>query len=237
MIALKWRSEPVVCSNTRGCNILKYALVDILARLHAAEPAAIDLDAVRPWLWDRARDATGAMTGKLEALAAHARRGVPCLITQGRRDATDLRHLMDPPAAWPAGLPRTLIALGPEPGDLRTPRGGNTMTDAAAPPDAPDRLVLLNPGPVNVHERVRAALAGPDECHREPEAARLFAAVAGNGRVEERITVLGPPSEGVMYHQIGALRPNKDHHVIRDILAWMNAFLPHEAALAAGTEN
>jgi isopentenyl phosphate kinase len=77
---------------------------------------AEDLDAVRPWLWDRARDATGAMTGKLEALAAHARRGVPCLITHGRRDAADLRHLMEPLAAWPASLPRTLIALGPRPG-------------------------------------------------------------------------------------------------------------------------
>ncbi len=29
--------------------------------------------------------------------------------------------------------------------------------------------VLLNPGPVNVSARVRAALAGPDRCHREPE--------------------------------------------------------------------
>jgi len=58
---------------------------------------------------------------------------------------------------------------------------------------------------------------------------RGFHPVRADGRVEERITVLGPPSEGVMYHQIGALRPNKDHHVIRDILAWMNAFLPHEA--------
>jgi 2-aminoethylphosphonate-pyruvate transaminase len=31
------------------------------------------------------------------------------------------------------------------------------------------RTVLLNPGPVNVSARVRAALAGPDLCHREPE--------------------------------------------------------------------
>jgi hypothetical protein len=66
---------------------------------------------------------------------------------------------------------------------------------------------------------------------------RGFHPVRADGRVEERITVLGPPSEGVMYHQIGALRPNKDHHVIRDILAWMNVFLPHEAASAAGTES
>jgi len=30
-------------------------------------------------------------------------------------------------------------------------------------------MILLNPGPVNVSERVRAALAGPDLCHRESE--------------------------------------------------------------------
>jgi len=29
--------------------------------------------------------------------------------------------------------------------------------------------ILLNPGPVNVSPRVRAALGGPDICHREPE--------------------------------------------------------------------
>ncbi|MDG6103694.1 FAD/NAD(P)-binding protein [Dactylosporangium aurantiacum] len=57
-----------------------------------------------------------------------------------------------------------------------------------------------------------------------------FHPVRADGTVERRVTVLGPPSEGVMYHQIGALRPNKDHHVIRDILSWTNAFLPHAAA-------
>jgi 2-aminoethylphosphonate-pyruvate transaminase len=31
------------------------------------------------------------------------------------------------------------------------------------------RTILLNPGPVNVSERVRQALLGPDICHREPE--------------------------------------------------------------------
>jgi len=29
--------------------------------------------------------------------------------------------------------------------------------------------ILLSPGPVNVSPRVRAALGGPDICHREPE--------------------------------------------------------------------
>ncbi len=35
------------------------------------------------------------------------------------------------------------------------------------------RTILLNPGPVSLSERVRAALLGPDLCHREPEFATL----------------------------------------------------------------
>jgi len=42
-------------------------------------------------------------------------------------------------------------------------------------------VILLNPGPVNLSDRVRAALAGPDLCHREPEFAAL------QGRVRERL--------------------------------------------------
>lgn len=45
-------------------------------------------------------------------------------------------------------------------------------------------MILLNPGPVNLSERVRAALAGPDLCHREPEFADL------QGRVIEALTAV-----------------------------------------------
>lgn len=37
--------------------------------------------------------------------------------------------------------------------------------------------LLLNPGPVTLSARVRAALAGPDLCHREPEFATLQAGI------------------------------------------------------------
>ena len=40
---------------------------------------------------------------------------------------------------------------------------------------------LLNPGPVSMTERVRAALASADVCHREPEFKELV------GRVRERL--------------------------------------------------
>jgi len=36
-----------------------------------------------------------------------------------------------------------------------------------------DKLVLLNPGPVNLTSRVRNALTKPDLCHREPEFSQL----------------------------------------------------------------
>lgn len=36
-----------------------------------------------------------------------------------------------------------------------------------------DRMVLMNPGPVNTDSAVRAALAGPDACHREAEFSEL----------------------------------------------------------------
>ena len=40
------------------------------------------------------------------------------------------------------------------------------------------RYILLNPGPVNVKERVRRALLAPDICHREPEFSRLMTGCA-----------------------------------------------------------
>nr|AGZ94596.1 2-aminoethylphosphonate:pyruvate aminotransferase [Streptomyces sp. XY66] len=49
------------------------------------------------------------------------------------------------------------------------------MNDSTAP--RPERLVLMNPGPVITDDRVRAALAGPDMCHREPEFSDLLTRV------------------------------------------------------------
>ncbi|MFD8898002.1 pyridoxal-phosphate-dependent aminotransferase family protein [Streptomyces ardesiacus] len=47
---------------------------------------------------------------------------------------------------------------------------------------APQRLVLMNPGPVITDDRVRSALAGPDMCHREPEFSALLT------RVRDKVT-------------------------------------------------
>ena len=51
--------------------------------------------------------------------------------------------------------------------------------------------ILLNPGPVNVSPRVRAALGGPDICHREPEYFDVQDAV----RAQLPIVFGAPPSE------------------------------------------
>lgn len=56
-----------------------------------------------------------------------------------------------------------------------------------------------------------------------------FHPVGRDGRVDRRLTFLGPPSEGVMFFQLGALRPNQNHHVMRDILVWLYDFWPSVA--------
>ncbi len=51
-----------------------------------------------------------------------------------------------------------------------------------------------------------------------------FHAIRPDGQPDPRLTFLGPPSEGVMFFQLGALRPNQNHHVMRDILCWLDGF-------------
>ncbi|PNL17693.1 FAD/NAD(P)-binding protein [Micrococcus sp. FDAARGOS_333] len=48
-----------------------------------------------------------------------------------------------------------------------------------------------------------------------------FSPIGATGESDSRITVLGPPSEGVVFFQLGALRPEQNHHVMRDILVWV----------------
>lgn len=69
-----------------------------------------DLTAARSLFWTDAWDATGAMEGKVEALAEHARRGAECVITRGDRTLSSLRHLFAPLSDWPRDIARTVIA-------------------------------------------------------------------------------------------------------------------------------
>ncbi|WP_235492170.1 aminotransferase class V-fold PLP-dependent enzyme [Streptomyces violaceoruber] len=145
-------------------------------------PDPDDVSGVRRLFRDDAWDATGAMEGKVEAVAAHAppgrrvrhhpRRQRPGRSAAPLRPAGRLarRRPPDPgPAPYPGGRHG-----GPR--RHRTVPGGPDMTGTTK---RPDLVVLLNPGPVNVHDRVRAALAGPDECHREPGSQGLLGTVGG----------------------------------------------------------
>jgi hypothetical protein len=51
-----------------------------------------------------------------------------------------------------------------------------------------------------------------------------FHPIDRQGRVERRMSFLGPPSEGRMFFQLGALRPGQNHHVMQDVLAWLQDF-------------
>ncbi|MEH0424418.1 FAD/NAD(P)-binding protein [Streptomyces sp. B21-083] len=57
-----------------------------------------------------------------------------------------------------------------------------------------------------------------------------FHPVQADGRTDTRLTLLGPPSEGVMFFQLGALRPHQNHHVMQDILLWLKGFWPDVTA-------
>ena len=56
----------------------------------------------------------------------------------------------------------------------------------------PDRIRLLNPGPVTLSESVRRAMLGPDLCHREPAFAGMMADVRRRLR-----TVYGTETESM----------------------------------------
>ncbi|MFJ8859852.1 FAD/NAD(P)-binding protein [Streptomyces sp. NPDC102451] len=60
-----------------------------------------------------------------------------------------------------------------------------------------------------------------------------FHPVRADGSPDRRLTLLGPPSEGVMFFQLGALRPNQNHHVMQDILCWLREFWPQATAAPA----
>ncbi|MYR88461.1 hypothetical protein GTY41_26960, partial [Streptomyces sp. SID685] len=66
--------------------------------------------------------------------------------------------------------------------------------------------------------------SGPDFAPGGIDITEGFHPRRDDGTVEKRITVLGWPSEGVMFFQYGALRPNTNHHLMRDILTWMREF-------------
>ncbi|XXX81455.1 FAD/NAD(P)-binding protein [Sorangium sp. So ce134] len=49
--------------------------------------------------------------------------------------------------------------------------------------------------------------------------------VSRDGRVVPELTFLGVPTEGRLFYQIGAARPRQDHHIINDVIQWLEGFL------------
>jgi hypothetical protein len=104
----------------------------------------------------------------------------------------------------------------------------DTLIDAKVHPFDPENDVsplfrnMLNSGLI-----LKWRNPGNDGSYFEPGGLSLdsnFHPVRADGSIDTRLTFLGPPSEGVMFFQLGALRPNQNHHVMRDIVCWMQNF-------------
>ncbi len=52
------------------------------------------------------------------------------------------------------------------------------------------------------------------------EITKNFHPINNDGNINASMTFLGPVSEGVMFFQVGAARPQQDHHVLNDIIDW-----------------
>jgi uncharacterized NAD(P)/FAD-binding protein YdhS len=51
------------------------------------------------------------------------------------------------------------------------------------------------------------------------------AAVMRDGEVCPTLSLLGVPTEGALFYQIGAARPRCDHHILNDVIRWFAHFL------------
>ena len=66
-------------------------------------------------------------------------------------------------------------------------------------------MILLNPGPVNLSTGVRAALNGPDLCHRESEFSELHdEALAGLSKLKDEAIALGD-ADAKAFEQLSSL--------------------------------
>jgi hypothetical protein len=52
-----------------------------------------------------------------------------------------------------------------------------------------------------------------------------FHPMNADNEVETNMTLLGPPTEGKYFFQIGAARPLQNHHILNDVVKWVNGYL------------
>ncbi|MFD7164766.1 FAD/NAD(P)-binding protein [Streptomyces violascens] len=104
----------------------------------------------------------------------------------------------------------------------------DVLVDSRVHPfDAANDVLALYPNLLNRGLVRKWRNPGAGEADFEPGGLDLtkdFHPVRKDGTVDARLTLLGPPSEGVMFFQLGALRPNQNHHVMQDILCWIRQF-------------
>ncbi len=98
-------------------------------------------------------------------------------------------------------------------------------------------MKLLNPGPVTLSERVRAAMTQPDLCHREPEFARLqkeirnrLASVYSAADGEFTAVLLTGSGTAAVEAMVGSLVPRNGHA----LLAANGVYGERMAAMVAG---
>ncbi len=82
-------------------------------------------------------------------------------------------------------------------------------------------MKLLNPGPVTLSERVRAAMTQPDLCHREPEFARLQAEIRKHlafvypaAGLEFTAVLLTGSGTAAVETMVGSLVPRNSHALV-----------------------
>ncbi len=101
----------------------------------------------------------------------------------------------------------------------------DTLVDAKVHPFDPERDVLpLYPNMLRrglIRKWRNPSYDGPPYEPGGLDLSSDFHPVDEQGHIDRRLTLLGPPSEGVMFFQLGALRPQQNHHVMRDILLWL----------------
>jgi uncharacterized NAD(P)/FAD-binding protein YdhS len=118
-----------------------------------------------------------------------------------------------------------LVVVGPRTGAVRRI---DVLVDARVPSfDASDDIAPLYPNLLRrgiVRKWHNPQPGGPGFEPGGLDLTEDFRVVRPDGSVDRRITVLGPAIEGQRFFQGGALKPDVNHHAMRNILCWLGNF-------------
>ncbi|WP_406171531.1 FAD/NAD(P)-binding protein [Streptomyces sp. NBC_00996] len=118
-----------------------------------------------------------------------------------------------------------LVVVGPRTGAVRRI---DVLVDARVPSfDASDDIAPLYPNLLRrgiVRKWHNPQPGGPGFEPGGLDLTEDFQVVRPDGSVDRRITVLGPAIEGQRFFQGGALKPDVNHHAMRNVLCWLANF-------------